>query len=143
MRIRLPILVVTIVFLLSGCASIPSPQAKNAVNIYQYTEAPDICFFPKAQGKWDGYKITNKNWNQLSDYLKFMFILEGVKELQVNEKVIITLEDSVRTIVALNYGVDKINKDLPGTEVTMISFMYDVFKQAKLVKPVKSKPIRK
>lgn len=140
---KLAILVIATVFLLGGCASVSGPQAKSSVNIYRYTDAPDICFFPKDQAKWDGYKITNKNWNLLTEYQKFMFILEGVKELEKSEGVIISIEDSARTILALDYGVNKMNRDLPKTELSMISFMYDVFKQAKMVKPRKARIIKK
>lgn len=142
MKNGLAVLAVTAAFLFAGCASVPKEEVKLPVETYQYTEAPDICFFPVDKSRWDGYKVTNKSWNRLSDYLKFMYILEGVKELEAKESVIITLEDSVRTIVALNYGVDKLAKDLPDTEITMISFMYDVFKQAKIVKPRRSQVIR-
>lgn len=137
---RLVILLLTAVFLFNGCAAM---QPKSQVNIYRYDEPPDVCFFPKEQAKWDGYKITNKNWNQLNDYLKFMFILEAVRELEKKESVMITLTDSNRTLLALNYGVDKLSKDLPNTEVTMISFFYDVLKDAKMVTPRNKLQVKK
>lgn len=143
MKIRLTILVLVGVFLFNGCASIPGPAPKKSGNIYRYDKAPDIFFFPKARAKWDGYKITNKNWSQLSDYQKFMFILEGIKELEINEAVLIRINDSARTILALNYGVDRINKEMPKTEISMISFMYGVFRDAKMVIPSKSRVTKK
>jgi len=135
MKIRLAILALTTVFLLNGCVSTPGPVIKTSVNIYQYDQAPYFWFFPKEWAKWDGYKITNKNWNQLSDYQKLMFILEGIDELQRKVAVTIKINDRARTIVALNYSVDKINKEIPKTEISMISFMYDVLKDAKMVTP--------
>jgi len=147
MKIRLSILVLTTVFLLDGCASTPKsasiikPSAGiyQSANIYEYYQAPYFWFFPKKWARWDGYKITNKNWNQLNNRQKLMFILEGIKELESKEAVRIKINDQARTIVALNYSVDKINKELPKTEVSMLSFMYDVLKDAKMVTPRKVK----
>jgi len=121
------------IFLLSGCVSVPAPK-KFAVD-YHYTEAPDICFFPTDQAKWDGYKITNKNWNKLDDYLKLMFIIEAVQELERKNKVNIASREGARTLRALNYGLDKINRDMPTLELLVIDFLYDVLKDAKLVTP--------
>ncbi len=121
------------IFLLSGCVSVPAP--KKFADDYHYTEVPDICFFPIDQAAWDGYKITNKNWNKLDDYLKLMFIIEAVQELQRKDKVNIASRDGARTLRALNYGLDKINKDMPKVELLVIDFLYDVLKDAKLVTP--------
>ncbi|MDD5477043.1 MAG: hypothetical protein PHG87_02380 [Candidatus Omnitrophica bacterium] len=139
MKIGSVISVLTAVFLLNGCASTSGPGIKNSGNIYRYNQTPHICFFPKAQAKWDGYKLTNKNWNQLTEYQKLMFVLEGIKELERNEAVVITVTDSFRTVRALDYGVNKINEEIPKTEISMISFMYDVLKDAKMVAPRKVK----
>jgi len=129
------------IFLLSGCASVQAPK-KFAVD-YHYTEAPDVCFFPTDQANWDGYKITNKNWNKLDDYLKLMFIIEAVQELQRKDKVNISSRDGARTLRALNYGLDKINRDMPKVELLVIDFLYDVFKDAKLVTPKQVRTINK
>ncbi|MDD5466076.1 MAG: hypothetical protein PHP73_07060 [Candidatus Omnitrophica bacterium] len=139
MKITLAVFILTAAFLFSGCASISGPAAKNSVNIYRYNRVPHICFFPAAQAKWDGYKVTNKDWDQLDEYQKLVFILEGVKELEKNEAVVIALTDTSRTITALDYGVNKINKEIPKTRISMISFMYDVLKDAKMVAPSQAK----
>ena len=133
MRIKLMVLVAITILLLNGCASVPAP--KKFTNDYHYTEVPDICFFPKDQAAWDGYKITNKNWNKLDDYLKLMFIIEATQELQRKEKVNITSREGARTLRALNYGIDKVNRDMPQVQMVIIDFLYDVLKEAKLVTP--------
>lgn len=133
MKIRLLALVAITVFLLNGCASVPAP--KKIVDNFQYTEEPDICFFPKDQAKWDGYQITNKNWNKLNDYLKLMFIFEATKELEKRDRVVITIKDSARTVRALDYGIAKINKDMPKVQILVIDFLNDVLKEAKMVVP--------
>lgn len=145
MKIRFSILALATVFLLNGCASAPKPASiiKPSANIYEYYRAPYFWFFPKQWARWDGYQITNKNWNQLNNYQKLMFILEGIKELESKEAVAIKISDQARTIAALNYSVDKINKELPKTEIFMLSFMYDVLKDAKMVTPRKVKAGKK
>lgn len=137
MRIRSVVLVATTVFLLIGCASVPAP--KKFVNNFQYTEAPDICFFPKDQAEWDGYQITNKNWNKLNNYLKLMYIFEATKELERRDRVIITIRDSARTVKALDYGIDKINRDMPKVQILILDFLNDVLKEAKMVAPRKTR----
>ncbi len=141
MKIRLAVLAIAAVFLLNGCAS--TLGSKKAVDNYKYTEEPDTCFFPKDQAKWDGYKVTNKNWNQLDDYLKLMFIFEGVRELEKKDSVNITLKNSGQTVRALDYGLNKINKDMPTVEIVVLDFLYDVLKQAKMVAPRTGRVIKK
>lgn len=131
MKKQLAVLAVA-VFLLSGCAT-TAPAFRRSINDFHYTEKPDICFFPQNQSTWDGYKITNKNWNKLDDYLKLMFITEAVQELERKNTVRIAMADGSRTLRALNYGIDKINRDMPKVELLVIDFLYDVFKDAKLV----------
>jgi len=133
------------VFLLTGCASTPTPAPviQTPVNIYRYDQAPYFWFFPKAWAKWDGYKITNKNWNQLSDYQKLKFILEGIQEIEGKQAVAIKINDGPRAIVALNYSAAKINREIPKTEISMLSFLYAVLKEAKMVAPRKVKAGKK
>ena len=139
MKFKLSVLLLTAGVLLAGCASAPVPGNINLIENYQYTVEPEICFFPKDKAKWDGYKISNKDWNKLDYYLKLIFIFECSKELERSKAVIITIKDSNRVLVALNYGLNKINKDLPNTEMSVISFFYDVLQDAKMVKPGKAK----
>jgi len=133
MKTKLLFLAVLAAFLLNGCASVPAP--KKIVVDFHYSEAPVICFFPKDQANWDGNQISNKNWNKLNDYLKLMFIFEATKELERRNKVVITIRDSARTLRALNFGIDKINKDMPKVQLLVIDFLYDVLKEAKMVTP--------
>ena len=141
MRIKLMVLVAITILLLNGCASVPAP--KKFADDFHYLEVPDVCFFPIAEAKWDGYKITNKNWNKLDDYLKLMFIIEATQELQRREKVNIVSREGARTLRALNYGIDKLNRDMPQVQIVVIDFLYDVLKEAKLVTPKKFRTINR
>ena len=133
MKIKLLVLVLGAAFLSAGCASVSASGKPNLIEDYNYTAGPEICFFPKGQAKWDGYKITNKNWGKLDDYLKLMFIFESSKELERAKGVIITIKDSNRALTALNFGIGRINKELPKSEIQVISFFYDVLRDAKMV----------
>jgi len=133
MKIRLFTLLAVTVLLLNGCATAPAP--KKIEDNFKYAEAPDVCFFPSDQAKWDGYQITNKNWIKLDNYLKLMFIFEAARELEKKNKVVITIRNSARTVEALDYGINKINRDMPQVQLPIIDFLYDVLKESKLVTP--------
>jgi len=135
MKTKLVVLIAAVAFLLGGCATVSAPSKANVKGNYKYTTEPKICFFPVTQAKWDGYKVTNKDWNKLTDYLKLMFIFESVKELERTNSVIITMKDSKRILSALNYGIDKINQEVPTAEIPVINFFYDVLQGAKMVTP--------
>lgn len=143
MKMRLVTLAVVFTCLLNGCASVPASKRLVDDYHYSYNEPPSICFFPKGQAKWDGYKITNKNWNKLDGYLKIMFIYEAVQESQRKNQVSIVLRDSSRALKAIDYGIAKMNRDVPQEQILVVDFMYDVFKEAKMVTPAKTGVTRK
>ena len=143
MKIKFPVLMLVAILFLQGCSSLPVNAPSKAVpklaDGYAYTSEPQICFFPKAKAQWDGYKITNQNWNKLTDYLKLMFILEGVRELEKTKSAVIVLEDNNRALQALNYGLTKLNNDLPKERIQALSFLYDILNKAKMVSLKKAK----
>ena len=123
--------------LLTGCSSLPTkpnPFPKNKSSIYQYDNPPEICFFPTNKAKWDGYKVTNKNWEQLTDYQKSMFISEANEEIKRNEPVIIEALDTDRIIIALNGMTINMQKQIPRVELAMIKILYDLYKEMNAVK---------
>ncbi|MDD5120146.1 MAG: hypothetical protein PHR84_02410 [Candidatus Omnitrophica bacterium] len=136
MKIDMPVIILAAVFLLGGCASV-RPVAKVDIieEDYTYTEEPEICFFPKDKAKWDGYRVTNKNWGRLTDYQKLMFIFEGSKEIEKKKAVIVSLKDTSRTLFALNYGMDMVNKENPDAAVPVIDFFYDILQETKMIAP--------
>jgi len=60
-----------------------NPFPKNKSSIYQYKQddIPDVCFFPPDKARWDGSKITSKEWGMLTDFQKASFISEYISEL--------------------------------------------------------------
>ena len=135
-KIKLIIVLIIGVFL-SGCSSCPikpNPFPKNIGSIYQYNEPPEICFFPVNKAKWDGYKVTTKNWNQLTDYQKTQFITEGITDIETNAKVNIEVKDYWRLLISINTGVNMANIETPNEEVPMIKFLLESLKASGMVK---------
>ena len=65
------------------CAG-PAAQAdKTEGSIYAYREAdiPEVFFFPKEKARWDGTKVTMREWYMLTDLQKEKFISEYLGEL--------------------------------------------------------------
>lgn len=54
----------------------PFPQNTDSPYEYNSDNIPDICFFPANKARWDGSKITVKEWPMLTDFQKTMFIAE-------------------------------------------------------------------
>jgi len=60
---------------------------KNKDTIYEYSRdnIPETCFFPVDKARWDGSKITTKEWQMLTDFQKITFISEYIQEKKQNE----------------------------------------------------------
>lgn len=81
----------TIIFLalsllLSGAclAEEQEPPANSGEALYAYDEnnPPEVFFFPPEKAKWDGYKVTMKEWYLLTKLQKEKFISEYFGELK-------------------------------------------------------------
>ena len=57
-----------------------NPFPENIGSSYEYSSdnIPEVCFFPLDKARWDGSKITPKEWVMLTDFQKTMFISEFV-----------------------------------------------------------------
>jgi len=60
------------------------PFQKNRGTAYEYkdNDTPDIWFFPVDKARWDGSKVTVKEWHMLTDFQQAMFVAEYIKELK-------------------------------------------------------------
>ncbi len=106
-------------------------QPKDSQNPYPYDQQhpPAVCFFPIRQAQWDGFSVTNKNWDKLSLYLKTCFVTESLAEIERNANVTINVKSRWHVLIALNKGVDMMAQDLPGTEMPMIKFLWEVLRR--------------
>ena len=126
---------------LSGCSTISTkshPGPKNIGTIYRYSDSniSAVCFFPVGKARWDGYKVTNSNWNQLTDFQKTTFISEAAKEIERNEKVTVDLKGGQGILTAMNKTVADIEKNSANIEFPMIKLMRGTLKELNQIKPV-------
>jgi len=58
----------------------------NKTSLFKYVddEIPRVCFFPSKQARWDGYKVTVRNWHELTDMQRIMFVKEAIDEIEAN-----------------------------------------------------------
>lgn len=94
---------------------------------------PAVYFFPVAQARWNGYKISNKNWNQLADDQKAVFISEGIGEIERNANVTVKSVKNLEVISAMNQAVVKLENDFPGTEMSMMKMLVNMLKSSKRI----------
>jgi len=61
-----------------------APPARTEGSIYSYSDndIPEVFFFPKEKARWDGTKVTMREWYMLTDLQKEKFISEYVGELK-------------------------------------------------------------
>ncbi|MBU0605656.1 MAG: hypothetical protein KKH77_05150 [Candidatus Omnitrophica bacterium] len=55
---------------------------RESLYSYDRNDMPNIFFFPRESARWDGSKVTMREWYMLTDTQKERFISEYLKELQ-------------------------------------------------------------
>lgn len=96
----------------------------------QFAFAETSHFFPGGEG----YKITNKNWGQLTEKQKAIFIQEANKEIERNEPVTIKPFDMSFMISVMDEMVLIIQDQIPKVEFAMIRILLDMYKENGLIK---------
>lgn len=84
----------------------PFPQNRGTIYEYSDDDICDVCFFPLEKAKWDGSRITAKEWKMLTDFQKVMFISEYIEELEKGHNTTIEEIDVWRLLIALNGFAD-------------------------------------
>ena len=112
----------------------PFPENKGTIYEYNSKDLPDICFFPAAKARWNGYAVTTKNWGQLTDFQKAKFIVEAITEIERNENAAIKPTDGFKMLMALSTVVDGLKKIYPGAKVQMIRLLFDFYSKNGLIK---------
>ena len=66
------------------CGETGTPPAKTEGSIYSYSEndIPEVFFFPKEKARWDGTKVTMREWYMLTDLQKEKFVSEYLGEMK-------------------------------------------------------------
>ena len=80
------ILVFGFIFCINGSAfcgdEAPSNNAEGSIYAYSESNIPEIFFFPKEKARWDGTKVTMREWYMLTDLQKEKFVSEYLGELK-------------------------------------------------------------
>ncbi|MFH1190501.1 MAG: hypothetical protein V1682_07440 [Candidatus Omnitrophota bacterium] len=94
--VRKAALVLAAVILLSAAARAEDTEDRDAEplvppggSLYAYDpdNAPGVFFFPKEKARWDGSRVTMREWYMLTDVQKAKFISEYFNELSSMYKV--------------------------------------------------------
>ena len=66
------------------CDEAQAPSAKTEGSIYAYSDSdiPEVFFFPREKARWDGTKVTMREWYMLTDLQKEKFVSEYLGELK-------------------------------------------------------------
>lgn len=66
------------------CDEKEAPSANTEGSIYAYSEndIPEVFFFPKEKARWDGAKVTMREWYMLTDLQKEKFVSEYLGEMK-------------------------------------------------------------
>jgi hypothetical protein len=103
------------------------PSHKGSGYEYGRDEIINVFFFPSQEAKWDGYKVKDKDWDNLNEKQKYMFIDEGTKELERLYKTKIEYERSIQSIIEPINTTARILA-LGGGNQAMINVLYLFFK---------------
>ncbi len=97
-----------------------TPSGKNP-DLFTYDEMnpPEVFFFPADKARWDGNKITVREWYMLSDSQKQKFISEYIGEIrkQYNSPVDIASMDYLKALNMFSYFSSDRNSSEPTTKI--------------------------
>jgi len=57
-------------------------DVKGSIYSYREDDIPQVFFFPKEKARWDGSKVTMREWYMLTDLQKEKFVSEYIGELR-------------------------------------------------------------
>lgn len=104
----------------SWCEDVEIPSAKSA-DLFTYDEAdpPEVFFFPKDKARWDGTKITVREWYMLSELQKQKFITEYLDEMrkQYNSPIDVAGMDYLKALNMFSYFSSDKSSAEPTTNV--------------------------
>jgi len=68
----------------AGYAETKTLSGNTEGSIYAYSDnnIPEVFFFPKERARWDGSKVTMREWYMLTDLQKEKFVSEYLGELK-------------------------------------------------------------
>ncbi len=93
-------------------------SAERSIYSYDENNAPLVFFFPKETARWDGSRVTMKEWYMLTSLQKQKFISEYIADLERQYRQSITVMglDYLEALNAFSYYSDGKAMDEPPTK---------------------------
>jgi len=79
-----------------------------------------VCFYPLKEARWNGDKVTNKNWHELTYYQKSAFIYESLPEIEKRYGAETLPVENWKMLIMLNAMAKDLNETSPEKEAPMI-----------------------
>jgi len=103
-----------------SCVDAAQAKTDTAGGIYSYRDddIPDVFFFPKEKARWDGSKVTMKEWYLLTELQKQKFVSEYIAELQkqYNQSIEVIGLDYLRALNVFSYYSNENSMNEPSTK---------------------------
>jgi len=100
--------------------TVPAADGAAAESLYAYSDSdlPQVFFFPKETARWDGAKITLKEWYMLTDLQKQKFFSEYIGELerQYHQSIHVTGLDYLEALNVFSYYSNGTAMNEPSTK---------------------------
>lgn len=94
-------------------------QNGNVLYEYDETNPPEVFFFPPEKARWNGYKVTMKEWYLLTDLQKERFVSEYMGELRRQYSAtleVMGLDDYMRALNLFSYYSNDKTMSEPSTK---------------------------
>lgn len=69
-------------YLYADTQGAPSAVVEGSIYSYREDDVPEVFFFPKEKARWDGTRVTMREWYMLTDLQKERFVSEYLGELK-------------------------------------------------------------
>lgn len=66
----------------ADCGQPASGNTEGTIYSYSDDDIPKVFFFPREKARWDGTKVTMREWYMLTDLQKERFVSEYLEELK-------------------------------------------------------------
>lgn len=92
----------------------------DSLYVYDPIDPPDVFFFPKEKARWDGSKVTLREWYTLTDLQKQRFISEYLTEVSGRQGIStdnISFFDYLKTLNLFSYYSNDNCVNVPSSKV--------------------------
>ena len=91
---------------------------EGTIYSYDSLNPPEVFFFPKEKARWDGSKVTMREWYMLTDFQKERFIKEYLQELQkqYNDPINVMFADYLKALNVFSYYSNDNTMNEPSTK---------------------------